>query len=334
MRHGMSSGWRRNAATGLLCALAGLLSAGLAAADDTAATKPLPPETLTALKRKVIPESAAVYIRIFKEESELEVWSARADGRYIPIKTFPICNWSGALGPKQALGDHMAPEGFYSLSRDSLKPDSKYHLALNIGYPNTLDRALGRTGDFIMVHGKCVSVGCFAMTDDLIEEVYAFVRDALDAGQETIPVHIFPFRMTAENWKAHADHPAHQSWAPLKEAFDDFAKTREPPRIGICAKHYVVNPIAAINTAAEACPVLVGKRLAPVSPKTAKKLAGAGTPIIAEGVKTHSLDGSIASASTATWMPAFMLGLSLSATQAESQKAKPASRDAGLQGRG
>ena len=123
----------------------------------------------------------------------------------------------------------------------ALKPDSKYHLAFNIGYPNALDRALGRTGEFIMVHGNCVSVGCFAMSDALIEEVYAFVRDALAAGQPSVPVHVFPFHMTAENMKRHADNPARDSWEPLQEAYADFATSREPPRVGMCGKHYVVN---------------------------------------------------------------------------------------------
>ncbi len=183
----------------------------------------------------------------------------------------------------------MAPEGFYRLNRESLKPDSKYHLALNVGYPNALDRALGRTGDFIMVHGDCVSVGCFAMTDGLIEQVYAFVREALDAGQDEVPTHIFPFRMTAANILRHAGHEAVASWAPLKEAYDDFARTKEPPRIGVCEKRYVVNPLIEIDGgAADACPAAVGKRLAPVSPRLAKKLKGAGAPLVVWGLKTRT----------------------------------------------
>ena len=325
MHWGVRSGWPRLAIAGLLCAIGSLSSASLSYADDTAASKPLPEQTLTALARKVIPAEAPVYIRIFKEESELEVWMARPNGRYLHIETFPICNWSGALGPKQALGDFMSPEGFYSLGRDSLKPDSKYHLALNIGYPNALDRSLGRSGDFIMVHGKCVSVGCFAMTDDLIEEIYAFVREALDAGQEAVPLHVFPFRMTTANMTRHASDAASPTWAPLKEAYDDFAKTHEPPRIGVCAKRYVVNPIATLSAAADAaCPALVGKLLSPVSPKTAKKLALANTPLVAEGLKTRDADGSPA------WSPAFMLGLSPSSQPAEPAKKKPASNDADI----
>ena len=272
----------------LTCACA---AGGTVRAAETAAAKPLPAETATFLKSRSVAKSAPLYIRVFKEESELEVWKARPNGRYLHIKTFPICNWSGALGPKQKLGDQMSPEGFYGIGRDGLKPDSKYHLALNIGYPNALDRSLGRTGDFIMVHGKCVSVGCFAMTDDLIEEVYAFVRDALDAGQERVPVHVFPFRMSAANLKAHASDAASATWQPLKEAYDDFAWTREPPRIALCGKRYIVNPLTLVGTKPDAaCPAQIGKLMAPLSPKQSKKLTAAGAAVIEDGPKTRTPD--------------------------------------------
>ena len=266
-----------------------MLVAAPTSAADKPSIKPLEPDTALFLQSKGIAPDSALYIRIFKEESELEVWKARPDGRFIHIKTFPVCNWSGKLGPKQSLGDHMAPEGFYSLGHDSLKPDSTYHLALNIGYPNALDKALGRTGDFIMVHGKCVSVGCFAMTDDLIEEIYAFVRDSTAAGGTRVPLHIFPFRMTAKNILAHTDHPALPTWTPLKEAYDDFATSRMPPRVAICSKRYVVNPITRVSSdsdAAAACSARPGKLLAPVSRRLAKKLIS--TPLMALGPKTRT----------------------------------------------
>ena len=260
-------------------------------ASEAAAAKPLPAETLTFLEKKKIEAAAPVYIRIFKEESELEVWKERPGGRYVLIKTYPICNWSGALGPKQAIGDQMAPEGFYSLAAGSLKPDSKYHLALNIGYPNALDRAVGRTGNFIMVHGDCKSIGCFAMTDGLIEEIYAFARDAIDAGQERVPVHIFPFRMTDTALAKHTGHPAERSWTPLKEAYDDFARSRLAPRIAMCGKRYVVNPVfqageATSESAAAQCPANPGKLVAPVSKKLEKKLRS--DPLVAIGVKLRT----------------------------------------------
>lgn len=264
-----------------------------AAYANEAASRPLPLETLQFLENKKIEAAAPVYIRIFKEESELEVWKERPGGRYVLIKTYPICNWSGALGPKQALGDLMAPEGFYSLGADALKPDSKYHLALNIGYPNALDKALGRTGDFIMVHGDCKSVGCFAMTDGLIEEIYAFVREAMAGGQDRVPVHIFPFHMSDSVMVKHVEHTAFDSWKPLKEAYDDFAESRLVPRVAMCDKRYVINPVFDPGeptpvSAAAACPAAPGKLIAPVSRKLAKKLVT--KPLVAIGVKLRTPD--------------------------------------------
>ncbi len=287
-------------------------------ADETAAAKPLPAETTSFLKSRSVADSAPLYVRVFKEESELEVWKARPNGRYLHIKTFPICNWSGALGPKQKLGDRMAPEGFYGVGRDSLKPDSKYHLALNIGYPNALDRSLGRTGDFIMVHGKCVSVGCFAMTDELIEQVYAFVREALDAGQERVPVHVFPFRMTAANLKAHAGDAASPTWQPLKEAYDDFAVTREPPRIALCGQRYIVNPLTPVGIKADAaCPVQIGKLMAPLSPKQSKKLTAAGAAVIEDGPKTRDPEN------IASWDPSTADAALSESTGRDANRQKP-----------
>ncbi|MEQ1653308.1 MAG: murein L,D-transpeptidase family protein [Hyphomicrobium sp.] len=272
-------------------AISAAMAATNAVAAEPAAAKPISSDIQTLIKTRAIAPSAPIYIRVFKEESELEVWKARNDGRYVAIKTYPICKWSGTLGPKQALGDHMAPEGFYGFTSAGLKPDSKYHLALNVGYPNALDRALGRSGDFIMIHGQCVSVGCFAMTNDLIEEIYALARESLEGGAERVPVHIFPFRMTATNIKRHADHPATLTWGPLKEAFNDFSRTQEPPRIGVCGSRYVVNPIASLDGGAkDACPTRIGKRLAPLSPKKARKLAFLSTPLFADGPKTRTVE--------------------------------------------
>lgn len=299
---------RRRRVRSLCVAAAGLvLAAPVAAlADGKAAEKPVPIETLFALAGSGLEQDAPVYIRIFKEESELEVWKRRADGRYVNVKTFPICTWSGGLGPKTAQGDLMSPEGFYWLGHDSLKPDSKYHLALNVGYPNALDRALGRTGAFIMVHGDCKSVGCFAMTDAMIEEIYAFVRDALASDVEgRVPIHIFPFRMTGKAMARHAEHPAKATWAPLKEAYDDFAETRQPPRVGMCSKRYVVNPLADVGSDPNvSCPSQVGKLLAPVSTRKARVLAKAITTLRAKGVKQRTAADIAVSHPIATAAPA------------------------------
>lgn len=262
-----------------------------AQSDEVAAEKPLPSVVEAALIMKEIVPEAPVYIRVFKEESELEVWKARPNGRYALVKTFPVCNWGGTLGPKRTTGDLMSPEGFYGVTEDALKPDSKYHLAFNIGYPNALDRALGRTGGFIMVHGDCRSVGCFAMSDKYIEEIYAFVRDALSAGETHVPVHVFPFRMSAENMKRHTDNPARDTWKPLKEAYDDFTRTREPPKIGMCGKRYIVNSLTPVgNDPNAACPPLIGKRMAPLSPRSAKRLVKADPKLQADGPKLKSAE--------------------------------------------
>lgn len=320
MRHPLKTmGFARSRACSWIAAISVLLTVLGAAPSraNEAAAKPLPADALTFLQKKNIAQSAPVYIRIFKEESELEVWKERPGGRFVLIKTYPICNWSGALGPKEALGDLMAPEGFYSLGPGSMKPDSKYHLALNIGYPNALDRALGRTGNFIMVHGDCKSVGCFAMTDGLIEEIYAFVREALDNGQERVPVHVFPFRMTQNAMERYSGHAAYASWKPLKEAYDDFAKSRLVPRIAMCGKRYVVNPVfdpghPTPESAAAACPAAPGKLIAPVSQKLAKKLVS--QPLIAIGIKLRTRE------SIQNWSP--------SAAQLQVLEAKKANEQA------
>jgi murein L,D-transpeptidase YafK len=171
-----------------------------------------------------------VFIRIFKEEHQLELWmKGRDDHRYTLVKTYPICKWSGRLGPKFAEGDHQAPEGFYATNLDNLNPNSQYHLSFNIQFPNAFDRAHGRTGTFIMVHGDCVSEGCYAMTDPLMEEIYVIVERALMAGQGEVPVHVFPFRMTDERLRMEFQSPHYPFWRNLKEGYDYFERYGMPP---------------------------------------------------------------------------------------------------------
>src|SRR5262249_58940622 len=119
---------------------------------------------------------APILIRIFKEESELELWKQRDDGRYYHFKTYPICNWSGDLGPKVRYGDRQAPEGFYTVQREQMNPDSKYHLAMNLGYPNAFDRSWKRNGDALMIHGGCQSDGRYPLTYPFPEESCAIAR--------------------------------------------------------------------------------------------------------------------------------------------------------------
>ena len=220
------------------CALAGC---GGSTPSITAAEQPLSKETMSMLGRKGMDLHAPIFVRIFKEESELEVWKARDDGRFYHFKTYPICNWSGNVGPKTTLGDKQAPEGFYRVANTQMNPNSQYYLAFNLGYPNAYDRALQRTGDALMVHGKCKSVGCYAMTDALIEEIYTLAREALKGGQESFEVHAFPFRMTEVNMARYAGNENVPFWKSLKQGYDFFEKYRLPPTVAVCEKRYVVN---------------------------------------------------------------------------------------------
>lgn len=193
------------------------------------------------LGRKGMEPGAPIFIRIFKEESELEVWKARDDGRFYHYKTYPICNWSGDLGPKVQQGDKQAPEGFYSVSKHQMNPNSSFHVAFNLGYPNAFDKAHRRTGDFLMVHGKCRSAGCYAMTDALMEEIYALAREAFRGGQDSFQVHAFPFRMTEANMQRHRKHKWYRFWRTLQEGYDHFDEHRIPPSVAVCERKYVVN---------------------------------------------------------------------------------------------
>jgi murein L,D-transpeptidase YafK len=180
-----------------------------------------------------------VFIRIFKESHELEVWMQPTKGQpFKHFKTWPIAAMSGNLGPKTAEGDRQAPEGFYHVGRSRMKPDSRFHLAFNIGYPNTYDQAHHRTGSFIMVHGNRVSIGCFAMTDPGIDEIYTLCATALNQGQAFFRVHIFPFRMTDSRLQKATTSPHHAFWKNLKEGYDAFERTHIPPNVTVQNKTY------------------------------------------------------------------------------------------------
>ncbi|MBP7253483.1 MAG: murein L,D-transpeptidase [Alphaproteobacteria bacterium] len=184
--------------------------------------------------------SSPLYLRIFKETSELEIWRANSSGTYALFKTYPICTFSGTLGPKLLEGDNQAPEGFYSLTARSLNPKSRFHLAMNVGYPNAYDRAHGRTGDYIMVHGNCVSIGCFAMGDAPIEEIYTQVKLAFRHGQGSIPIHIFPFRLTVERLAAAQKDKWYSFWQELAPAYGLFEQTRQVPKVIVVVSNYKV----------------------------------------------------------------------------------------------
>jgi murein L,D-transpeptidase YafK len=176
-------------------------------------------------------------LRIFKQESELEIWLKRGE-KFEFFKIYPICKWSGQLGPKLREGDGQAPEGFYEVTQKQLNPNSRYHLAMNIGFPNAFDVSQTRTGSALMIHGSCVSIGCYAMTDAGIEDIYKVVEQALSAGQRSVPIHIFPFRMTQNNMNSHASSAWISYWKNLAEGDALFQKTRVAPDVWSCGGQY------------------------------------------------------------------------------------------------
>jgi hypothetical protein len=186
-------------------------------------------------------------VRLFKQEAELEVWKQDASGRYELLKTYPICRWSGELGPKVREGDRQAPEGFYTITPAQMNPNSQFYLSFNMGYPNAYDRAWGHTGSQLMVHGDCSSRGCYAMTDDQIGEIYALARESFFGGQRAFQVQAYPFRMTAANFAKHRNNPNIPFWRMLKEGSDHFEVTHQEPVVEVCEKRYVFNPQAPQN---------------------------------------------------------------------------------------
>jgi murein L,D-transpeptidase YafK len=179
-----------------------------------------------------------VYLRIFKLESELELWIEK-DDRFVRLATYPICRWSGRLGPKLKEGDLQAPEGFYTVAAEQLNPNSLMHRSFSLGFPNAFDQAHGRTGSFLMVHGGCASHGCYAVTDPVIDEIWRLVTAALDQGQARFPVHVFPFRMTDLNVRLRRGQRWDGFWADLKKGYDLFEQSRVPPLVRVCKGRYV-----------------------------------------------------------------------------------------------
>ncbi|MEO0798243.1 MAG: L,D-transpeptidase family protein [Pseudomonadota bacterium] len=179
-----------------------------------------------------------VFIRIFKEESELEIWLKRGD-QFVRFATYPVCFWSGELGPKLFEGDKQTPEGVYTVGRRQLRLIGRWPKSLNLWFPNAFDKQNERTGSYILIHGGCSSIGCYAMTDDVLNEVHLIVSRAIRRGrQRRVQVHAYPFRMTAENMKRHAGHRWHGFWRDLKAGYDLFETTRVPPQTGVCNKRY------------------------------------------------------------------------------------------------
>jgi murein L,D-transpeptidase YafK len=191
------------------------------------------------LAAKGFREGEPVYLRIFKQEAVLELWMEGGRGWQV-FQSYPICRFSGRLGPKLKQGDGQAPEGFYQVATAQLNPNSRHHLSFNLGFPNQFDRAHGRTGSYLMVHGGCSSVGCYAMTDPAVDDIYGLVYAALKNGQRSVDVHAFPFRMTDANMIRHSHSRWIVFWRDLKAGYDLFEKDRRIPAVKIADKRYVV----------------------------------------------------------------------------------------------
>ena len=228
----------------LLAALAGALTPVRCLGEEgiplpEKATRELSPELLSLLHQKKMPKHSPIILRVFKEEAELEVWKQDTTGHFQILKTYPICRWSGDLGPKMHEGDRQTPEGFYAITPELMNPNSNYYLAINTGFPNSFDKANDRDGTFLMIHGDCSSSGCYAMTDEQIGEVYSLARDTFLGGQPSFQVQAYPFRMTAANLARHRTSPHMAFWKMLKIGNDHFEATHLQPRVEVCNRRYV-----------------------------------------------------------------------------------------------
>ncbi|MFZ5717058.1 MAG: L,D-transpeptidase family protein [Bradyrhizobium sp.] len=208
-------------------------------ATNAKANQPVPPKLIAAMAEKDMDLQSPILVRLFKQEAELEIWKQTRSGQFALLKTYPICRWSGDLGPKVREGDRQAPEGFYSINPSQMNPQSAYYLSFNTGYPNAFDKALGRTGSQLMVHGDCSSRGCYAMTDEQIAEIYSLGRESFFGGQKAFQLQAYPFKMTPVNMARHRNNPNMPFWKMIKEGYDHFEVTRQEPKVDFCEKKYV-----------------------------------------------------------------------------------------------
>ena len=231
--------WRTLAASAAITAAVALTGCQTDGVDVAKAMKPLTPQMAALIEQKGMSKESPILARIFKEESELEIWKQDRTGRFALLKTYPICRWSGELGPKIKQGDRQAPEGYYTITPGQMNPNSSYYLSFNIGYPNAYDRSLGRTGSHLMVHGDCSSAGCYAMTDEQIGEIYSLARESFFGGQQAFQIQAYPFRMTPLNMAKHRNSPHFAFWKMLKQGYDHFEVSRLEPRVNVCDRRYV-----------------------------------------------------------------------------------------------
>jgi len=238
--------------TSAALAAAGALLSGcdtdeISLATNAKANQPVPPKLIQAMVDKDMDLQSPILVRLFKQEAELEVWKQNRSGQFALLKTYPICRWSGDLGPKVREGDRQAPEGFYSITPGLMNPQSAYYLSFNTGYPNTYDQALGHTGSQLMVHGDCSSRGCYAMTDEQIAEIYSLGRESFFGGQKAFQFQAYPFRMTPLNMAKHRNNPNMPFWKMIKVGYDHFELSRQEPKVSYCEKKYVFDAIRAPN---------------------------------------------------------------------------------------
>jgi murein L,D-transpeptidase YafK len=203
------------------------------------ATQSLKQSTVDKLKSMGSSPGQAMMVRIFKETNEFEVWKRTAAGGYKLFKTYDICAYSGTFGPKVKEGDRQAPEGFYNITPGLMNPQSNYYLSFDTGFPNKFDRAHGRTGSNLMVHGDCSSRGCYSMTDEAIAEIYALVRESFAGGNPVVQLQIYPFRMTPQKLAAHSTNANIDFWKNIKEGYDRFELAKVPASWDVCEKKYV-----------------------------------------------------------------------------------------------
>jgi murein L,D-transpeptidase YafK len=230
----------------------------------TKATKELPPELLSLLRQKKMPKYSPIVVRIFKEEAELEVWKQDTSGHFQILKVYPICRWSGDLGPKLQEGDRQAPEGFYTVTPELMNPNSNFYLAINVGYPNSFDKANNRDGSLLMIHGDCSSSGCYAMTDEQISEIYSLARDSFLGGRPSFQVQAYPFRLTPANLARHRNNPNLAFWEMLKIGNDHFETTQLELKVDVCNRLYVFDaqpppnsPKPLVFNPTDKCPAFV-----------------------------------------------------------------------------
>jgi murein L,D-transpeptidase YafK len=261
-RQAMMRSWRSRFLGALIAVSAAALVAGCEDQFDNStasgrASAPIPAKTLAKMDQIGTTAAAPVVIRAYKQEAEFEIWKQKSDGHYALLKTYPICRWSGQLGPKKIEGDYQVPEGFYTINQSQMNPNSHWYLSFNVGYPNAYDQALGRGGGSIMVHGSCGSAGCFSMTDAQIAEIYAIMREAFAGGQTGVQMQSYPFRMTAENLAKHRFDPNIAFWKELKNGSDHFEVTQSEPTVLVCGRHYHFGATSSHPvSASSACPEL------------------------------------------------------------------------------